>query len=146
MNKVVRLPDGRFITRKLVESDPAALAKAKPEEIWHTGDGRDILIRDMDVMHLVNALRVQTQQAYSKMKMLGLLSPIENMTVDGELSAAVVDLVLDGQRCQDVIKFAMTTMPRFAVMRNELEIRMGRKQRAPEPVQEATARKFDFES
>lgn len=34
MNKVTRLANGRYVTRKLIESDPAELLRAKEEEVW----------------------------------------------------------------------------------------------------------------
>lgn len=156
MNKVVRLPNGNFITRKVVESDPRELAKAKPEEIWTMFDGRsnsgktaytrEILIRDMEVTHLINALRLQVQQAYSKMRVLGLLQDFPELgaSVD-EYNRNLEKIMVEiPERATTIIAFARKTMPHFCAMQDELDIRLGRKQRAPEPVPEHTARKFDF--
>ena len=141
MNKTIRLPDGRFITRKVRESDPRALAAAKPEEIWTMNDGkshsgktqytRDILIRDMETSHIANALRILVQQAYSKMVMIGIV-PKGNAV---EFGAG------DTYTPSDVLDFAQQTMPKFVALQKELNVRLGR--RAPEP--EPVLRKFDFD-
>lgn len=57
MNKRVRLPGGKWITRVLPESKLEDLATANPEEIWTTADGRKILVKDMDARHIANVIK-----------------------------------------------------------------------------------------
>jgi len=57
MNKRVRLPGGKWITCVLPESKPEELAAASPDEIWQTGDGRKILVKDMDARHIANVIK-----------------------------------------------------------------------------------------
>lgn len=125
MNKVIRLPDGRFITRKLVVSDPAALAQAKPEEVWTINDGkshsgktqytRDILIKDMDTDHLRNAMRTLLMRAGTEMATLKLRGFSQH-------------------------QYSMQTNPKYVTMHAELEARLKPKtNNEPQP-----ARVFDF--
>lgn len=145
MNRRVRLPNGKWITRKLAESPPELLATAKPEEIWTTSEGTRIRFRDMEASHLVNCLRILTQQAFSKMRLLGILSEVPEFK-DVETHNAQLGRLLSEmpEKVQQVIAFAEKTIPQFKPMRDELEIKLGYKQRQPEPVPEATGRKFDF--
>ncbi len=130
MNKVVRLPDGRFITRKIVESDPVALANAKPEEIWTMADGksnsgktvytRQILVRDMETRHLINALKkVATRTAIK-----------------------ACDLGYTGEAAE---KFCLELEPVQKTLRDELDIRLGKKQREKTTEDQQTKRCFNFE-
>lgn len=129
MNKVVRLPNGNFITRKLVESDPVALANAKPEEIWTMNDGkshsgktvykRQILVRDMTTSHLINALKkVATRTALK-----------------------ACDLGYTGEAAD---KLSVEMEPVLKTLRDELDIRLGKKQRE-KPVEEQPSRCFNFD-
>lgn len=114
MNKVVRLPNGNFITRKLVESDPVALAKAKPEEIWTMNDGksnsgktvykRQILVRDMTTPHLINALRKVAMRTALK----------------------ACDLGYTGEAAD---KLSLELEPVLKTLRDELDIRLGKRER-----------------
>ena len=58
IKKVVRLPDGRFITVTLRQSNPKDVARANEDEIWTTGDGRKLLPKDMQMSHLLNVCRL----------------------------------------------------------------------------------------
>lgn len=144
MNKVVRLPDGRFITRKLVESDPVALAKAKPEEIWTMNDGksnsgktnytRPILIRDMETSHLINAMNVVYRREYEKLRKTGtpgfnIIDPDKNKNTNTR---------------NIVTKLCLETVPVYKTMHDELAIRLGKKPRA-KAVEEQPKRCFNFE-
>lgn len=120
MNKVVRLPNGKFITKVLRESNPFELAKAKPEEVWTTGDGCRLLIRDMETKHLLHCLRIMFERAHSKMKIAGL-EPFVHSLVDvingGDDYRARVDRV------------ANEMFPQYMPMKLEMEIRAGKRQR-----------------
>lgn len=110
-----RLPGGNWITQKIVESSPETLAKAKPEEIWTTYDGRRVTFRDMESRHLMNVvllLRGRTELKMNKAK-------IEGVALDD---------------------FAKEFEPQYLAAHHELEIRLGIKPREPKKV----TRKFDF--
>lgn len=112
-----RLPGGNWITQKLVESSPETLAKAKPEEIWTTGDGRRVTFRDMESRHLMNVvllLRARIQTSITSLGAAGI-----------------------GIECED---YAKEFQPQYLAAHNELEIRLGIKPREPKKV----TRKFDF--
>lgn len=129
MNKVVRLPSGRFITKVLRESDPAALAKAGPEEIWTTADGCRLLIRDMETTHIMNVLKQLYERAHNKLKEARLT------TITGNLS----ELIESGpEHMERVNKAALDMFPQYRLMLEEMEIRLGKRQRE-EPT---TTRKF----
>lgn len=135
MNKVVRLPNGNFITRKIVESDPAAIARAKPEEIWTMNDGksnsgktnytRQILIRDMETSHLINAMNVLYRKEYVRLRSVGtpgldITEPDKNRNID---------------TINAVKKILRETRPEYRTMEAELSIRLGRESREPEQPQ-----------
>ena len=105
--KRIRLPGGNFITKKLPCSDAADLARAKPEEIWTCGDKREILIRDMELMHLVNCMKILRERTQLKLQEVG----IKSTTVKG------------------LHKQAIKMFPQYVHMHDEFEIRMGRKER-----------------
>jgi hypothetical protein len=111
-NKVVRLPDGRFITRKLVTSDPFALAMAQPDEIWETSDGRRIVAKDMELKHLMNAIFFMEKEATEKLKRLNVGEPETKE-----------------QRAAFKKAFDQTVRPQYAKLREELEIRLGKRER-----------------
>lgn len=129
--KRVRLPGGNFITRKLPCSEPADLATAKPEEIWTCGDKREILIRDMELSHLINAMRTIYNAEYTKLREAGasgfnIIDPEKNK---------------NSHTRNRVRKICRQTRPQYAVMCDELDYRMGRKER-PKPT--TTKRQFDL--
>lgn len=145
MNKVVRLPDGRFITRKIVESDPDELARAKPEEIWTMSDGkshsgktaytRQILVRDMETSHIVNTMKLMLGAASSEMSRLMLLP----------ISSNVLETVYNCERIRnEVTAFLVKRHPVYQTMFDELQIRIGKKQRE-KPVEEQPKRCFNFD-
>lgn len=127
MNKVVRLPDGRFITRKIVESTVENLMKASPDEIWQTSDGRKIVAKDMELKHLMNAIFFMEKEATLKLQRLGIGEPQD-----------------DKQREAFKKVFEQTVRPQHAKLREELEIRLGKKQRE-KPAEEQPKRCFNFE-
>lgn len=116
MNKVVRLPDGRFITRKIVVSDPASLSFASPDEIWEMSDGNRVVVKDMDLKHMINAIFWCEKKATEELKRLGVGEP-ENETQAEAFKSA----------------FNKIVKPQYHKMRDELEIRLGKKERKPEP-------------
>lgn len=67
-----RLPSGKWITYTEKESTDADLAKAKPDEIWTTGDGRKILPKDMDLRHIANVMRLLEMRQRAIQKAAGL--------------------------------------------------------------------------
>lgn len=110
-----RLPGGNWITQSLVESSPETLAKAKPEEIWTTGDGRKVTFRDMESRHLMNVV----------------------LLMRGRTEFAMIRANVDGVTFDD---FAKKFEPQYLAAHHELEIRLGIKTREPKKV----TRKFDF--
>lgn len=72
MNKRVRLPGGKWVTRKLPESNPAELAQAAPTDIWECGDGRRVLVRDMDTQHICNVIALLLQRARAEIARMKL--------------------------------------------------------------------------
>lgn len=56
MTKRIRLRGGKWITKVLPESNPAELAAALECEVWECGDGRKILVKDMDPKHILNVI------------------------------------------------------------------------------------------
>lgn len=146
MNKVVRLPDGRFITRKIVESDPVELANAKPEEIWTMVDGkshsgktvytRQILVRDMETSHIVNTMKLMLGAASSEMSRLMLLP----------ISSNVLETVYNCERIRNEVEtFLVQRHPVYKTMKDELLIRLGKKQREKTTEDQQTKRCFNFD-
>lgn len=70
--KVVRLAGGRYITRKLMESTPESVRVARADQLWMTADERVILIADMELRHLLNAIHILEVRAMKVMKEFGL--------------------------------------------------------------------------
>lgn len=68
MTKRVRLPGGKWISKKLPESTPLRLQGFKPDEIWCMSDERKIVIYDMDIKHLLNAIKFVESRAEALMK------------------------------------------------------------------------------
>lgn len=63
MKKKIRLPGGKWITKVLPESNPAELAAALSDEVWECGDGRKILVKDMELRHVINVIRKLEERA-----------------------------------------------------------------------------------
>lgn len=123
--KRVRLPGGQFITRKLPYSDPAEVARAKPEEVWKTGDEREILVKDMETTHIVNAMKRMMETALREMSALNIY-PV---------------MVDQNSRVAGAAKYCCEKRPVFKTMQDELKRRLN-----PQPKSEnQIIRKFDFD-
>lgn len=114
--KVVRLPGGNYVTRKLMESDPETLARAKPDEIWMAEGERPIVVADMELRHLMNVIRILERRAEGVMKEFGIKG--------------------------DVHQFAGQLDRRYLTMTDELSRRASGAGTTPEEVPETTPRKF----
>lgn len=118
----MRLPGGKFFTRPAaVESRPEDVARAQQDEVWLTADDRLILISDMDMRHLLNAMRTLERRAKAIMSQFNVPGADENETLR---------------------QFTSNMDRRYATMLNELAVRAGKAERRPEVIEEGTRRKF----
>ena len=61
--KRIRISGGRWVTRTLKQSSVTALAAAADDEIWDCGEGRMIVVDDMDVTHITNVIALLEKRA-----------------------------------------------------------------------------------
>ena len=117
--QVVRTPGGRYITRKLMESDPETLARAKPDEIWMAEGERPIVVADMELRHMMNVIRILEKRASDVMKEFGIKGNVSQFA--GQLDRRYITMCEELRRRADCAGGANTT---------------------PEEVPETTPRKF----
>lgn len=130
--KRVRLPGGGFITRKLYYSDPAEVARAKPEEIWKTGDEREILVKDMETTHIVNAMSKMMESGWNEIVRIGV-APIAGVMFETESTRE--------SRAKATAAYCYEKRPVFKTMQDELKRRLNPQPKSePQPL-----RKFDFD-
>ena len=133
-NKRVRIPEVGFRTFKIPYSDAADIAAAKPEEIWTTGMGHEILVRHMETSHIVSAMAIIYKRQYDALRNSGMPGfKIEDP--DKNQNTHTRNMVR---------KLCIERRPVYKTMMEELEIRGGKKKRKPEPEQKPLLRKFDF--
>lgn len=120
MTKRIRLPGGKWISRRLPESTPLRLQGAKPADVWDMGQGRRILVVDMDTKHLINAIKFVEELAKRQ---------LQNAGMEGKFDPRVF-----------VFRALAEEYPSFPTMVKELERRL-----APKPETPKHARTFTFE-
>lgn len=120
MTKRIRLPGGKWLSRRLPESSPLRLQGAKPADVWEMGQGRRILVVDMETKHLLNSIKFVESMARNR------------------LSGASM-----GEKFEPRV-FALKAMtdeyPSYPTMVKELERRL-----APKPETPKHVRAFTFE-
>jgi len=112
-----RLPGGRWVTYVEKESTAADLEKARPEEIWTTGDGRKILPKDMDLRHIANVMKL----------------------LEGRQKATQVAA---GLTPEEIAKVTGTTYPIYIALAKELARRI--RGESPAPTENRVKRKFNW--
>lgn len=69
-----RLAGGKWVSWKQDDRESSAedIAKASPDEVWTSGDGRKLLPKDMDLRHIANVMKLLERRQYDTAKAAGL--------------------------------------------------------------------------